>query len=169
MKLSHDLQSSIKSSSDDDAKELGRFLEGPWTIDVICSETDVIHFNSPFIEILDSVASLPKLPENDSLLEFPERYEPMRRRALAYVESTSWIEPVILHGQEPNLLTVESRGSGNLAAYRRFRIEMWRPENERSKILSAAPSAPKKARYLDAPVTLDITCSASDVIEEARY
>ena len=154
-------------------EDLEDLFDVPSTIDVTCSATDVIRADFPFIDILDSIQSPPKLSESVSVSnvtpEMHERYEPIRRRALAYVESTNWVEPVITHEQEPHLFIVDSRGSGDLTAYRDFRIEMWKPENERDKVLSAPPDAPKTARYLDAPKTLDIICSTTDVIGAFLY
>ena len=152
-------------------EELADF--GTATIDVTCRATDVIHTDYPFIDLNASVQSPPKISESVSVsnvtTEMHERYEPMRRRALAYVDSTNWVEPVIAHEQEPHSFIVDSRGSGDLTAYRGFRIEMWKPGNERDKVLSAPPDAPKTARYLDAPKTLDVICSATDVIGAFLY
>ena len=170
MKRSVDLRKrSIESAHAKDAEFLERHYAKPLTLDVTCSATDVIRHNFPFIDLNPSVQSLPKLSPNASFSKLTatmlERYEPMRRRAFAYVESTRWVEPVVLYEHEPKPLIVESCGSGDLGDYRNFRFELWKPENERSRVLSATLDAPKTARYLDAPINLDITCSATDVIE----
>jgi hypothetical protein len=87
--------------------------------------------------------------------------DPIRSRALRFAETFDWINPVIIAGQPANPDIVTRFGSGALGDYHEFTIEMqWSPK-QRDDLLTTSPDL---KMFLDAPNTVRVTCSATDII-----
>ncbi|MEQ8784778.1 MAG: hypothetical protein RIC55_00695 [Pirellulaceae bacterium] len=93
-------------------------------------------------------------------------YESHRQRALAFAESQDWHNAVIVDEGEAESAVVLLRGSGDVTQYRRFRIEVeMKPERLAQIVEMANRDNPQEMEeFLSGTWTLDVTCSATDVI-----
>ena len=93
--------------------------------------------------------------------------EPIRQRALRFAESVDWHNAVIVEECDADPDVVQLRGSGDPALYRKFRIELdMRPERRAHYVKLAERDNPDEMdAFLSGTWVLDVTCSATDIIE----
>ena len=94
-------------------------------------------------------------------------FEANRKRAVAFAESGVWCKPIVVSEQDADDTIVCQKGSGDPSHYRRFRIEVeMRPETQAKSLqLASENDESDLAEYLREKWVMDVTCSATDVIE----